>query len=87
VKKSRFTDSQIIGILKQAEAGSPVPELCRTHGISRVTFYNVLGKVQWPGRENSYRNFSFEYRPLFTSIPGQRNVASHSSLAVSRQRS
>ncbi len=34
MKRSRFTDSQIIGILKQAEGGSPVPKLCREHGIS-----------------------------------------------------
>ncbi|CAM3878970.1 transposase [Pseudomonas synxantha] len=34
-----FSDSQIIAILKQAEAGSPVPELCREHGISSATFY------------------------------------------------
>jgi putative transposase len=40
MKTSRFTDSQIIAILKQAEAGSPVPELCREHGISNATFYN-----------------------------------------------
>jgi len=39
VKRSRFSDSQIIAILKQAEAGSPVPELCREHGISSATFY------------------------------------------------
>ncbi len=39
MKTSRFTDSQIIAILKQAEAGSPVPELCREHGISNATFY------------------------------------------------
>jgi putative transposase len=39
VKKSRFTDSQIIGVLKQAEAGSAVPDLCREHGISSATFY------------------------------------------------
>ena len=39
MKKSRFTDSQIIAILKQAEAGTPVPELCREHGISSATFY------------------------------------------------
>ena len=31
MKTSRFTDSQIIAILKQAEAGSPIPELCREH--------------------------------------------------------
>jgi putative transposase len=39
LKKSRFTDSQIIAILKQAEGGTPVPELCREHGISSATFY------------------------------------------------
>lgn len=39
MKKSRFTDSQILAILKQAEAGSPVPELCREHNISSATFY------------------------------------------------
>ena len=39
MKTSRFTDSQIIAILKQAEGGSPVPELCREHGISNATFY------------------------------------------------
>lgn len=44
MKKSRFTDSQIIGVLKQAEAGSPVPELCRTHGISSATFYKWRAK-------------------------------------------
>jgi putative transposase len=44
VKKSRFTDSQIIGVLKQAEAGTPVPQLCRTHGISTATFYKWRSK-------------------------------------------
>ncbi|EPJ8906814.1 transposase, partial [Providencia stuartii] len=34
MKKARFTDSQIITILKQAEAGTPVSELCREHGMS-----------------------------------------------------
>ncbi|WP_415668703.1 transposase, partial [Xenorhabdus nematophila] len=38
MKKSRFTDSQILTILKQAEAGAPVPELCREHGISSARF-------------------------------------------------
>lgn len=44
MKKSRFTDSQIIGVLKQAENGSPVPELCREHGISSATFYKWRSK-------------------------------------------
>ena len=44
MKKSRFTDSQIISILKQAEGGAPVAELCREHGISTATFYNWRSK-------------------------------------------
>lgn len=44
MKKSRFTDSQIIGVLKQAEAGSAVPDLCREHGISSATFYKWRSK-------------------------------------------
>jgi putative transposase len=44
VKTSRFTDSQIIAILKQADGGLPVPELCREHGISNATFYKWRSK-------------------------------------------
>jgi putative transposase len=44
MKTSRFTDSQIIPILKQAEAGNPVPELCREHGMSSATFYKWRSK-------------------------------------------
>jgi len=44
LKKSRFTDSQNTAILKQAEAGTPVPELCREHGISSATFYKWRSK-------------------------------------------
>jgi len=44
MKTSRFTDCQIIAILKQAEAGSPVPELCREHGIGNATFYKWRAK-------------------------------------------
>ena len=44
MKKSKFTDSQIIAILNQAEAGTPVPDLCREHGISSATFYKWRAK-------------------------------------------
>ncbi len=44
MKKSKFTDSQILGILKQAESGTPAPQLCREHGISSATFYKWRAK-------------------------------------------
>jgi putative transposase len=44
MKTSRFTESQIISILKQAEAGTPVPELCREHGMSSASFYKWRSK-------------------------------------------
>ncbi len=44
MKKPRYTDSQILEILKQAEAGTPVPELCREHGMSSATFYKWRAK-------------------------------------------
>lgn len=44
MKKSRFSDSQIMAILKQAENGVPVPELCREHGMSSATFYKWRAK-------------------------------------------
>ena len=44
MKKSRYSDSQIINILNQAEAGTPVAELCREHGMSDATFYKWRSK-------------------------------------------
>lgn len=42
--KKRFTEEQIIGVLKDAEAGAKVAELCRKHGISEATYYNWKAK-------------------------------------------
>ena len=44
MKKSRFTDSQLLAILKQNEGGTPVSELCREHGMSDATFYKWRAK-------------------------------------------
>jgi putative transposase len=44
MKKARFTETQIIGILKEADAGIQVKEICRTHGISDATYYNWKSK-------------------------------------------
>jgi putative transposase len=51
MKKQRFTDEQIIGFLKQAEAGVPVKELCRTNGFSDASFYKWRGR--FGGMESS----------------------------------
>jgi len=44
MKKSRYTANQILAILKQAEVGTPVPELCREHGMSSAAFYKWQAK-------------------------------------------
>ena len=44
MKKSRYTESQIFQILKESEAGVPVPELCRKHGMSSASFYKWRAK-------------------------------------------
>ena len=44
MKNGRFSDAQIMGILKQAESGVPVSELCREHGMSSASFYKWRAK-------------------------------------------
>jgi len=44
MKRSRFTDEQIIGILKEQEAGAKTADVCRKYGISDATFYKYKAK-------------------------------------------
>ena len=51
MKRSRFSDEQIIALLKEQEAGMPTAEVCRRHGISPATFYKW--KAKYGGLEGS----------------------------------
>jgi putative transposase len=51
MRKSRYTEAQIIQILKQGEAGVPTAQLCREHGISPATYYNW--KAKYGGMDTS----------------------------------
>lgn len=49
MKKSRFTESQIVAILKEGEAGMPVAQLTRKHGISAATYYHWKSRYAGAG--------------------------------------
>ena len=44
MRKSKFTESQIVGILGEGEVGLPVAKICRKHGISNATYYQCKSK-------------------------------------------
>ena len=54
MRKSCFTEAQIIGMIKEQEAGLPTAELCRKHGLSPATFYKL--KAKFGGMELSDAN-------------------------------
>jgi putative transposase len=60
VKKSRFTEAQIIAVLREHEAGSPTAEVCRRHGISEQTFYRWKAKYGGMGVSDAQKLKSLE---------------------------
>ena len=61
MEKARFTLSQIVAILKEADSGVSVKDICRKHEISDATYYNW--KLKYGGMEASPAAFSFVLRP------------------------
>jgi putative transposase len=55
MKKSKFTEEQVVYALKQAEAGVPIKELCRKYGVSEATFYAWRKKYGGLGAEEMRR--------------------------------
>ncbi len=61
MKRNRFTDEQIIGILKEHEAGRPVSELCRKHGVSDASIYKWKAKLGGMDVSEAKRLKTLEY--------------------------
>ena len=61
MRKSRFTEAQIIGMIKEQEAGLPTAELCRKHGLSPATFYKLKAKYGGMDLSDAKRLKQLEY--------------------------
>ena len=69
MKSKRFNESQIFQVLKEAEAGIPVPELCRKHGMSSASFYKWRAK--YGGMDTSMMKRMY---PASTILSGSASI-------------
>jgi putative transposase len=60
MRKSRFTEAQIIGMIEEQEAGMPTAEVCRRHGLSPATFYKLKAKYGGMDISDAHRLKSLE---------------------------
>jgi len=79
MKQSRYSDAQIIAILKQAEAGTPVPELCREHGMSSASFYKWRTKyggmdASLMGRMKELEAENTRLKKMYAEVQIQKDV-------------
>lgn len=95
MKKSRFTYSQIMAVLKETEAGVAAPELYRTHGISTATFYNrrttfggmdvpLIARIKELEEENWRLKKTYAEAQLSTDISREALAKNGEAIAASR---
>lgn len=73
MKRSRFTEEQIIAILREQEAGLPTADICRKHGISSATFY--AWKAKFGGMDVSEAKRLKTLEDENTKLDGSKNLA------------
>lgn len=95
MKRSRFTETQIVSILKEADAGAKVKDLCRKHGISDATYYNWKSKYggmeasdlkRMKELEQELSQFKRMYADLARENDAMRSLIEKSSDAVREAR-
>ncbi|PUZ20879.1 hypothetical protein DCC81_25290 [Chitinophaga parva] len=77
MKKSKFTESQIIGILKSQESGHSVADICREHGISQPTFYQW--KTKYSGMEVAQVK---KLKEMETELAQYKRIVAEQSLQI-----